>query len=262
MVKQRTSGKKFIFSILVLLMGVFLFARRTIFAETLSVGDQQQVGQAGDLGTANDFNGDVQIGLQNLTINSTAHAQRKELRNQDYISAWDEFGTNVLIDGTTTPAEVVRGINQDLIQAVQIETNYDQQETKYLEDIKIAPEEIQTMEESGGSDIPPGEFIDPSPSAEANPDASMSAGENQEQNNAEESTSTENTSALQTTSTAETGTSTSEVSTSSDETIFDAILQGEQMLASPSPEPAPESTPPPAEPPQVESPPPEPPPAE
>lgn len=196
--------------------------------------------------SASDFETAIQAGLHSLAINPGARLGQQQIQSQDYKSTWDEFGISMLIDGTTPPAEVDRKIIEDIIQAVQTETNYNQQETKYLGNIQITPEEIQVMEESGGSDVPPGEFIDPNPSVEANPDVNMSTSEDQGQNNVEESTSTENTSALQTTSTAETGTSTSEVSTSSDETIFDAILQGE--LVNPSIEP----TPPPPEPPPAE----------
>jgi len=199
---------------------------------------------------SSDFTTAVQAGLQSLATNPGTQSQQQEIQNQDYKSTWDEFGTNALIDGTTPPFEVDRKITQDIIQTIQTESNYNQQETQYLENAQVTPEEIQVMEESGGSDVPPGEFIDPNPSAEANPDVSMFATEDQGQNNnGGESTSTENTSTTETTSlSSETNTSTSEASTSSDETIFDAILQGEQTLVNPSSEPTPlPIEPPPAE---------------
>lgn len=250
MCKQRVDGRKLIFLTLTLLVGAFLFVNQPLFAQTQSIGSQQQTGQVGESGTASDFNNDVQLGVQNLVLNPIAQVQQKEIGSQDYKSTWDEFGTNVLIDGTTPPAEVDRKIIEDTIQAVQIEETYNQQEVQYLENTHLTPEEIQAMEESGGSDVPPGEFIDPNPSAESNPDVSVSASEDQGQNNVEESTTTE-TSAFQATSTPGTDAFTPELSTSSEETIFDAILQGEQTLVNPGPE----STPPPPEPIPSESPP-------
>lgn len=250
MCKQRVGSRKLIFSTLTLLAGAFLFVNQSLFAQTQPIGNQQQTGQVGESGTANDFNNDVRLGMQNLAVNPAAQVQQKEIGSQDYKSTWDEFGTNVLIDGTTPPAEVDRKITEDTIQAVQIEETYNQQEVQYLENAHVAPEEIQAMEESGGSDVPPGEFIDPNPSAESNPDVSVSASEDQGQNNVEESTTTE-TSTFQATSTSGADVFTPELSTSSEETIFDAILQGEQTLVNPSPEP----TPPPPEPIPSESPP-------
>lgn len=192
-------------------------------------------------GSASDFATIVQAGLQSLAINLGARSEQQEIQSQDYKSTWDEFGTNVLIDGATAPAEVDGRINQDIVQTVQAEANYDREEAKYLEVSNVTPEEIQIMEESGGSDVPVGESIDPNPSAEANPDVSMSATEDQGQNDPEENTSTPQTTSI----VPETNTSTSEVSTPSDETIFDAILQGEQAQEGPGPE----FTPPPTEPP-------------
>lgn len=197
---------------------------------------------------------DVRQGVAALTINSSARTQAQAINGEDYKSTWDEFGMNVLINGTISPNEVDRVITKDITQAVQAEKNYDQQEMQYLTASQTTPEEIQTFEGPNDSDLPPGEFIDPNPSAEINPDVSISTSEDQGQNNLEETATPESTSTPETIPVApKTDTTTPATTVSSDETIFDAILQGEQTLISQ--EPAPESTPSSSEPPPSETPP-------
>lgn len=201
--------------------------------------------------STSDFATAVQAGLQSSTINQTAQSQQQEIQNQDYKSTWDEFGTNVLIDGTTPPAEVDRKITQDVVQAIQTEENYDREEANNLEAAHLTPEEVQSIEESTGSDVPPGESIIPSPSLEANPDVNISSVESKEQNNTEASSSLPSIEMFPPsieTNVVDTATSTPEMSTSTEEnSIFEAILQGEQaadQTSTPESVPAPVETPP------------------
>ncbi len=252
MPKQLLSSKKFIFSTFILLVGLFLFINHSLLAQTLPVGS---------VGTANDFDNDLRLGVQNLAVNPAAQIQQKEIQNQDYKSTWDEFGTNVLIDGDTTPDKVIRKITQDIIQAVETEKGYDLEEASYLENIHLAPEEVQSIEGPAGSDVPPTEPIIPNPSLEANPNVDVSSAENNEII-AATSITTATSTTIETTETAaskidtaisksetksETNTSIIETGPANENAIFEAILKGEEAAEqTPAEEniPVPEATPP------------------
>ena len=263
------SKNKNIFLLTIVSVVIFLFATHPLSAQQTSqpIPTSNQ-GTNEPNGNNNDFNNDVQLGLQNLAVNSQAQIQQKEIKNQDHQSTWDEFGMNTLVDGANPTGEISKEITQDILQTVQTEINYDKQEEKYLQDNQITPQEIQTIEGSTASDILPGESDDPNPSLEANPDVSVSSVEDSGQNSIEasnppqegitqEQSQAENTSNNQLQPTPDTTTNTP---TTAESTIFDAILQGEQnnppSEATPLPSEAPPTdiTPPPAEAPPAETP--------
>lgn len=217
------------FSVIIKIMKFFLLS--VIFSFLATAYALAATNFFGQTQTTSDFTSAVQLGLQTLAANPAGQAQRQEIQDQDYKSAWDEFGINAFVDGIAPPSTITKVITRDIIQTIETEESYDREETKYLEDTQATPEEIKNIEESSGSDVPPGESIDPNPSIEANPEASIFAVEDQESSNAGVSTSSPDTvsSNLEiSTSTPETSTSTPETSISNENTIFDAILQGEQ----------------------------------
>ncbi len=238
MPKQLLSGKKFIFSISILLVGLFLFVN-SLSAQILPVG------------TANDFDNDLRLGVQNLIENPTAQIQQKEIQNQDYKSTWDEFGTNILIDGTAPSDKINIKITQDIIQAIETEKSYDLEEASYLENIHLAPEEVQSIEGPAGSDVPPTEPIIPNPSLEANPNVDVSSAEDNEiiteTSTVETAISKVETAISKSETKSETDTSIIETGPPSENAIFEAILKGEEAIEQTPPAeniPVPEATPP------------------
>lgn len=250
MVKSCSRNKN-IFLLTIILVGIlFVFATQPLSAQQILQPASTNIqGINEPNGSSNDFDNDVRLGLQNLVANSQAQIQQKEIQSQDHQSTWDEFGMNVLVDGASLPNEISKDITQNILQTVQTEMNYDKQEETYLQANQITPQEIQTIEGSTASDILPGQSTDPNPSLETNPDASVSSVESLGQNSNEansltqegatqEQSQTENTSNAQSQPTSDTSANTP---TTTENTIFDAILQGEQN------NPPAEATPPPAE---------------
>lgn len=196
-----------------------------------------QTSQAADFSTA------VKTESQSAAKDPHALAVQQETADQEYASAWDEFGRSILIDGAIAPTEVERSIMADLVRIVETEASYSQQEAAYLHNIQATPEEIQTAEAADGSDIPSGETINPNPSAQKNPEAHLFVIEDQEQPQAPEDAAdvASTTDEIPASTTPETESSVSpetETQTSGDEVIFEAILQGEQHMVESSPGPA------------------------
>lgn len=222
---------------------------------------QHSLGQTQTIPTStSDFAIAVQAGLRAVEINSVAQSQQQEIKNQDYKSAWDEFGVNKLVDGNMPPDQVQNQIAQDIIQSVETAQNYNQQEADYLQATQNTPEQVQAAENSVGVDLPPDQTIDANPSIDANPGVSISPADTQTQENiagntfssdtgfGNKSTSTDKiiaeTSAVEPSSSIQRAgisvgnavvdsavgmnTSTADMGVSSSESaIYDAILQGE-----------------------------------
>ncbi len=247
MISSHSHNKKLLSSTIILLAAVLSLVAHPLFAQMSSVqpySGREQIGQVGELGTTNDFDHDVRLGLQNLAANPMAQTQQKEFQGEEYKSTWDEFGINALIDGATPPAEVTSKISQEIIQTIQTEENYDRQEASYLETAQITPEEVQTVEGSTNSDLPPGESINPNPSLQENPDVNASSVEGLEQNDAGASNPLPEERSGSINEAASASESAPEATTANENTIFEAILQGEQSTPPPSETPAPMEPPP------------------
>ena len=121
--------------------------------------------------TSSDFTKAVQAGLQALFANQAAQADQQRIQSEDYTSAWDEFGTDVLVDGTTPSAEINRQVTSDIAQSIETARGYDQQEADYLQAQQMTPEQVRSVEQSVGIDVPFSEQIDANPSIDANLDA-------------------------------------------------------------------------------------------
>ena len=121
--------------------------------------------------TASDFTSDVQRGIRAGVQSSVVI----NIKTQDYKTSWDEFGTNILIDGASTPAEIQRNLTEDIVNGLQTELTYNQKDEQYLRLRHSSPEEILALEGDGGNDLLPKDSIDPNPSLDANPEVNPSA---------------------------------------------------------------------------------------
>ncbi len=121
--------------------------------------------------TTSDFTSDVQKGLhaggQGVLIAS--------IKTQDYKTSWDEFGTNILVDGASTPAEIQKDLTDDIVNSLQTELTYNQKDEQYLRLRHSSPEEVMALEGDGSGDLLPENYIEPNPSFDANPDVNPSA---------------------------------------------------------------------------------------
>lgn len=118
-----------------------------------------------------DFNADVQkgrsAGLQSAMV--------ANIQNQDYKTSWDEFGTNVLVDGAGTSAQIQKDLTDDIANSIQAELIYNQRDRRYLQLLHSSPEDVQAVQGDGNGDLLPANYIDPSPSLDANPGVNQSA---------------------------------------------------------------------------------------
>ncbi len=121
--------------------------------------------------TASDFASDVEKGLRAGTQSSVVAS----IITQDYKTSWDEFGTNVLVDGATTPAEIQKSLVDDIVASLQTELTYNQKDEQYLQSRHSSPEEVMAAEGDGSGDLLPENYIDPHPSLDANPEVNASA---------------------------------------------------------------------------------------
>lgn len=120
--------------------------------------------------TTSDFMSDVQRGLNTGAQSSVVLG----IKAQDYQTSWDEFGTNILIDGASAPAEIEKGLHDDVVSSLQTELMYNQKDEEYLRLKHSSPEELQVAEGNGGDDLLPENYIDPHPSLDANPEVNPS----------------------------------------------------------------------------------------
>lgn len=120
---------------------------------------------------ASDFSSDVHKGLSSGAQDPILAS----IRTYDYKTSWDEFGTNVLVDGTRTPGEIEKDLHDDIVNSLQAELSYNQKDENYLQLRHSSPEEIVALEGDGGGDLLPQDAIDPNPSLDANPDVNPSA---------------------------------------------------------------------------------------
>jgi hypothetical protein len=121
--------------------------------------------------TISDFASDVQKGLRRGAQSSVV----TNIKAQDYKTSWDEFGTNILVDGASMPAEIQKSLTEDIISSLQTELTYNQKDEQYLLLRHSSPEEIQALEGDGSGDLLPDNYIEPNPSLDANPDVNPSA---------------------------------------------------------------------------------------
>ncbi len=120
---------------------------------------------------ASDFTSDVQQGLRAGTQNSAVAS----IKTEDYKTSWDEFGTNVLVDGAGIPTEIKKDLIEDIVNGLQTELSYNQRDEQYLRLRHSSPEEIQALEGDGSGDVLPENYFEPNPSLDANPDVNSSA---------------------------------------------------------------------------------------
>ncbi|GEM_PF-4932234 len=120
---------------------------------------------------ASDFASDVQNGLRAGAQSSLVTS----IEAQDYKTSWDEFGTNILVNGTSTPAEIQKSLTEDILNSLQTELAYNQKDEQYLRLRHSLPEEILALEGDGSGDLLPDNYIEPNPSLDANPDINPSA---------------------------------------------------------------------------------------
>ena len=124
--------------------------------------------------SSTDFTSDVQRALRDTSVPSV---DRDALTQSEYTSTWDEFGTSPQIDGTAPSSEINAAIAQDVAGSIASEQAYDQKEVAYLDAIHSSPEQVIASEAKAGSDVPPGEDLNPNPSLDANPDVNPTAAE-------------------------------------------------------------------------------------
>ncbi len=120
---------------------------------------------------ASDFSSDVQKGLRAGAQSSVVTS----IKTQDYKTSWDEFGTNILVDGGSTPVEIQKSLTEDIVNSLQTELAYNQKDEQYLRLRHSSPEEILALEGDGSGDLLPENYIEPNPSLDANPDVNPSA---------------------------------------------------------------------------------------
>ncbi len=97
------------------------------------------------------------------------------IRDGEYRSAWDEFGTSPIVDGTVSAPEVTRQISTDIASDVERQVGFYEQEMRSLSDQHLTPEEAQEIEGTGSNDLLPEDYIEPHPSLDANPDVNFFA---------------------------------------------------------------------------------------
>lgn len=124
-----------------------------------------------------DFSREVERAEKVGSRDTTVLQAQSELSNAEYTSSWDEFGTSPLIDGAGSSADITAAIVDDISNTVSAEQHFDNTEVKYLEAVGATPEQIVSLENRNGSDVPPGETIEPNPSLAENPDANATVAE-------------------------------------------------------------------------------------
>ncbi len=123
--------------------------------------------------TVSDFAADVQRGLRDSALHASTQNVRNELVREEYKTTWDEFGSNVLVDGTNTSSAITVAVAQDVAQAVVTEQHYEQTEALKIRSLHSSPEEVVAIEQAIGVDVPVGETLNPNPSIKTNPDVSI-----------------------------------------------------------------------------------------
>jgi hypothetical protein len=129
-------------------------------------------GPAAHAAAASDFTSDVHRDLNAMKQNRLQGAALA-IAAQDYQSSWDEFGSNILIDGTKASAE--RSLLDDILKDLRVQLAYNQKDERYLRLRHSSPEEILLLEGDGSGDLLPENYVEPHPSLDANPDANPSA---------------------------------------------------------------------------------------
>ncbi|GEM_PF-5776258 len=124
-----------------------------------------------------DFSKDIGQAEKAASANNTDVETRSGLSDAEYISSWDEFGSSPVIDGTESSADITAAISDDISSTVSAEQHFDNTEIGYLEATGATPEQIVAAENKTGSDVPPGETLDPNPSLAENPDANATVAE-------------------------------------------------------------------------------------
>jgi len=124
-----------------------------------------------------DFASDVHQAVQDAGLAFDTFLARNELAQAEVSTTWDQFGTNSLVNGETSPADISAAVADDVATGVATEQHFDQTEVSYLDSTHSSPEQVAAAENATGSDVPPGETIDPNPSATANPDINFTAAE-------------------------------------------------------------------------------------
>lgn len=123
--------------------------------------------------TSSDFTSDVQIGLT-AAVRTDLQSAILDVKAEDYQSSWDEFGTNILADGSHLSEDIQKELTDDIVNDLRTHLAYDQKDAQYLQLIHSSPEEVIVAEGDGGNDLSPDNYVDPNPSLEANPSANPS----------------------------------------------------------------------------------------
>jgi len=110
-------SKKLIFSTFIFLGAALLFFTKPIFAQTSSLPatttGQGQIGQAGELGTANDFDDDVKQGKDELQKDPAAQRHQKEVIDGEDEQAGDEEDQDINEHTDIHEAEISQGENEE-----------------------------------------------------------------------------------------------------------------------------------------------------
>lgn len=123
--------------------------------------------------TSSDFTSDVQIGLT-AAVRNDLQSAILDVKAEDYQSSWDEFGINILVDGSHASEDIKKGLTDDILDDLRAHLAYDQKDARYLQLIHSSPEEVIATENDGGNDLSPDNYVDPNPSLETNPSANPS----------------------------------------------------------------------------------------
>lgn len=121
-----------------------------------------------------DFLSDVKTGLD-VASHSGITTQLAKIKSEDYKSSWDEFGTNIIVDGEASPSLIEHSLTADIVNDLQAQLSYDQADEQYLKLRNTTPEEVMNSENDDGNDLLLQDYFEPHPSLEANSDVNPSA---------------------------------------------------------------------------------------
>ena len=209
-----------------LLIGTF-FVFKSLFAQTSMQGFVPQQG------TGSSFESDI---AQAVRASSTI----PDSQTLEYKTAWDAFGMSTVWNGEMPALQLTHAILQEGIVSAQAEQDYGMKEETYLATTSSTPEEVQESEAENSSDVLSTDQINPHPSFDEHADVNIFTTE-------DDSTSTQEIPSTSVQPDTPPSTQPSSEATPvptagmPDDSIFNAILNGEQKDSSPSSEPTPSS---------------------
>ncbi len=159
-------GKKLIIPALISLAAALLFTANPLFAQTPPVpASQKQKGQTEELGTANDFDNDVQNGKDELKHDPEAQRHQNEVVDGEDGEAGEGDGQNnqegINEYGDIEQAKNNQGVNEDNqdinnsgVDEVEDANNLDEQSQEVINEHQVQEEDEVENEKHGGKETP------------------------------------------------------------------------------------------------------------